>query len=109
MDEEIKKSKYLEEQITFRLKLAEPGTLISEVYHQLGIAKQTFTVGRASMAIISAVPITTGSDSGWRPVCDGRKASQSVINEWNGSSIPDYDSENVMATRDTVNHDMLGE
>ena len=46
----MKKSKYTEEQIAFALKQAELRAPISEVCRKLGIAEQTFTVGRASMA-----------------------------------------------------------
>lgn len=40
--DEIKKSNYTEEQISFALKQVELGTPISEVCHKLGIAEQTF-------------------------------------------------------------------
>lgn len=41
-DQEMKRSRFSEEQITYALKEAEEGTAVAEVCRKLGVSQQTF-------------------------------------------------------------------
>jgi putative transposase len=56
-DEDVKRSRYSDEQITYALKQAEGGTPVSDVCRQLGISEATFYIWKKKYANLGGTEV----------------------------------------------------